>query len=162
MTSPELYSVQAEYRSSPVPGFIPDNRSSQVEYKYDPKYTGILRNGIAATVFSLAIIANVPQISQITPADLLAYAEVNTNSNFNAENLWRYIIVQYRHRTSGQIVNIVHRKVGAVWTGYLNLISTSATGTWVKRSTIIEDFNGNELILLPTRFQDGESLVIQA
>lgn len=158
----ELRSTQVEYRGSPVPLIFPQNLQTQIEYVFQPLTTGILQEGIVTTVFSRAAVAGVALTAQITPADLLAYVEVSGNTNFDAEAKWRYIIAQYLHRDSGQIFNIIHRDAGALWVGVLTFTTNSALGIWDKRSMIIHALTGVELILLPTRFFDGESLVLNA
>lgn len=163
MPNVELAAVQVEYKGSPVPLSRPLLEQAQVEYIYSPTTsTGIIQSGIVDPSMSLAVVAGTALTSQVTAADLLAYSEVSGNASFDAESKWRYLIVQYLHRISGQIRNVRHRKVGGVWVGYLVLDAVSATGYWDHRSTIIRANNGAELILLPTRFLSGESLVVRS
>lgn len=159
---PRLRGAQVEYQGSPVPLCIPRFRGMQVEHIHVPLTSGIIQNGIIDFYISLAAVVGTTLVSQITPADLLAYTELSSNTSFDAEAKWRYIIVQYLQKESGQIRNVYHRKNGAVWNGNLTFASNSAIGRWGKRGMIIRSVNDNELVLPPTRFYDGEGLVVVA
>lgn len=90
----------------------------QAEYIRDPETSnGIIQGGIVDPAVSLTVSASVPLLSKIAAADLLAYSEVSSNANFDDEAKWRYLVVQYLHRVSGQIRNIHHRKNGSFWEG---------------------------------------------
>lgn len=162
LARPLLQAVQVEYEGVPVPLARPALTGLQLEYVYDPDTTtGPIQGGIVNPLILLSTMAGVPILSRITPADLLAYTEVSSDTDFDAESKWRYIVVQYLHRETGQIRNIHHRKNGAVWEGYFIMLANSAQGYWDKRSILIRALNEAELILHPTRFLDEETLVVR-
>lgn len=162
MTAVIEYAVQTEYSGAPVPLARPLPRGTQQEYVYNPLTTGPLQNGIVDPLFSRAGIAGTPITIQLTPADLLTYSEISSNSSFDAESKWRFIVWHYLHSASGFTKKIILRKIGAVWNGTFTFTMSDPLGTWTKRTNIIKANTGAELILLPSRFVDGESIVLQA
>lgn len=162
MVDVELYQSQIEYDGNPVPLARPFLRNNtQFEYIYDPLLSGPLQANVVTPLIFKSELANIPITMQITPSDLLAYSEVSTNSNFDAESKWRFIVVQHLNRDFNSFKNVILRKVGSVWKGYFSFSANASEGYWDKRSVLIKAKNGVQLILFPTRFYDGETIVLR-
>lgn len=162
MALAELRGVRVEYGPLVVPLARPFLLGVKLEYTAFAMPSGLVQNGVVDQLITLSISADTPLLSRIDPAELLAYTQVSSNTDFDAEAKWRYLVLQFMHRDSGQLRNVYQRKVGAFWEGYLVLEAGSPTGYWDHRSTMLKALTGSELILLPTRFLDGQSLVVRA
>jgi hypothetical protein len=163
MADPEVQGAQVEYEGNPVPLARPNPYSLQIEYRYLPLNSGVIGpvSGVVETLFSKSTQAGIILTSRVAPADLLAFSEVSTNSNFDAESKWSFLIVQYIHDASGQKLTSRHRKVGADWDDpYFFFPTTIHTGSFRKRAVIIVAKTGDELVLLPGNFGDGERITI--
>lgn len=158
MASPELKSSQIECEGSPVPKVFPRLRTVQIEYEPRPKVSGLFKNWVSTVVFSRATDAGVNLVAQIVGEDLLDLAVVNTNTSFDAQSKWRYLVLQYINRSSGQTITVrlSYNDVDDVWSGPAEFLSTSTLGTWEKRSIIIHAHTGLELVLTPTDIVGGD------
>jgi hypothetical protein len=188
---PQLYAAQTEYGGNPVPIAVPQLYSLQLEYKFvneveknysgsivvfaptvDRTFTGsvhsftqssgFLDNGTPTNTLSRAAIANTDVTFRLVATEVLGYAAVSGNPEFSSETSWRYLVAQYKHNASGEIKNIIIRKISGNWDGVIKFTAVAPTGTWTKRSIMLKANDGAELILLPTTFVPSENLTLNA
>lgn len=161
-TYPRVFGASLEYQGNPLPITNPRAYGVALEFIFDPLTTGILGQftGAVEHVFSKAVDTNVELISRILTADLLEFPEVSGNPLFDTETEWRYIVVTYRNDITAEIFNLVHRKIGPNWDCRFFFPGSIAVGSLRKRAVIVKAKTGEELILHPAEFNDGERVRI--
>ena len=162
MAGAELKVATLEYEGRRVPLVWPNPVGVSMEYRSEPLTQGIIIDGVVQHNFSKATQADTVFISRLPTAVLEALPKVIAAPAFASSTTWEYVGAQYLNRDTGDILNIVHRLNGANWEGEMFFPAGFTPGFLDKRSVIIRNTGGNELILLPTDFIDGESLVLYA
>lgn len=160
MAAVELRGVSIEYKGRSLPRAMPRVAGLSVEFTIHPYTSGILIGDKVNHNFSLAQYGDVILVSKLLTTDLEALPKVIADPAFADSADWDYVLVQYLNRSSGDILNLIHRASGSYHQGEMFIPSGFAVGFLDKRSVIIRNLSGNELILLPTDFEDGESLVL--
>lgn len=161
--SPRPFSIQVEYQGFIVPlPAIPRILSRQIEYVTLPLTSGLVdENGDVRGLLSIASDGDTEVPSRVVPEDVLAIAEVSGNPLFDDADKWDYVVVQYLHDDSYTVLNIIHKLNGANFLGELAFFASSVQGSYRKRSIILRAKTGEELILLPTNFDDSDRIVIR-
>lgn len=191
LCQPRLHSAQTEYRGNPVPLAQPRLHGVQIEYAADTSVTktysgslviiaptvnktytgsvtsftqssGFLSSGTPTNTLSRAAVANIDTTFRLIAAEVLGYGAVSGNPEFAAETSWRYVVAQYKHNASGELKNIIIRKVSGNWDGIIKFTGAAPLGTWTKRSLMLKANDGAELILLPTTFTPSENLTLNS
>ena len=91
--------------------------------------------------------SSVDVISYMKPDPLLNLSTISSDSNFDAENKWYIVMINYKHPTTGQHKVLTHLYDGADWKGYTTFDPSSNDGIWQKDRVILIDTVGDTLAI---------------
>ena len=90
---------------------------------------------------------------------LAQVASVVADENFSSSDLWKQVIIEYRH-SSGQKLRIVHTLKTGGWIGNGVLPLEANRGDWLKELVILIDKADDILIVKRDEMGSGEDLTI--